>query len=346
MRRRSLSAAAAVFVAIGMAASNAEASSIYQRSGGGDWDLVIAGGDEANTVTVRQLNGPSGPYFEFTDLTSPITSIYEICSSVSLNIATCPTTWDYGGGEFATFDVDAEVHGGNDSVDMRTNRPSGIDGGNGTDTIKGGSSNDTILGDGFNTTDGGAPGGDWIDGRGGADKMYGGVFSGPGGDGTGMDVVSYESRSTAIFASLDGAANDGGFGEGDNIEGSIEEVRGTNAGDTFTGDGNANRFFGFGGFDVMTGLGGNDVLFGGDTIDLMDGRGRQRHGHGRGRRRHASRGRRHRRAHRRRRRRRPARRGRRRRHVRRAWRRRRRRLHRHRGRRHGDARRLSQRRRW
>ena len=109
MKRRWLSAAAAVCVAIGMAASNAEASSIYQRSGGGDWDLVIAGGDEANTVTVRQLNGPSGPYFEFTDLTSPITSLYSICSSVSLNIATCPTTWDYGGGEFATFDVDAEV---------------------------------------------------------------------------------------------------------------------------------------------------------------------------------------------------------------------------------------------
>ena len=273
MKRGWLSAVAAACVAIGMAASNAEASSIYQRSGGGDWDLVIAGGDEANTVTVRQLNGPSGPYFEFTDLTSPITSLYSICSSVSLNIATCPTTWDYGGGEFATFDVDAEVHGGNDSVEMRTNRPSGIDGGNGADTLKGGSSNDTILGDGFNTTDGGTPGGDWIDGRGGADKMYGGVFSGPGGDGSGTDVVSFESRSTAIFASLDGTANDGGFGEGDNIEGSIEEVRGTNAGDTFTGDANANRFFGFGGFDVMNGLGGNDALFGGDTIDSMDGGG-------------------------------------------------------------------------
>ena len=120
-----------------------------------------------------------------------------------------------------------------------------------------------ILGDGDNG-DFGPDGNDFIDGRGGADNMLG--------DG-GSDTVSYASRSTAVTVSVDDVANDGGFGEGDNVRSDVEVVQGTSAGDTMRGNNAANRFIGLAGFDDLVGLGGPDTLEGGDTIDSLDGGG-------------------------------------------------------------------------
>jgi serralysin len=51
----------------------------------------------------------------------------------------------------------------------------------------------------------------------------------------------------------------------------IENVQGTNTGDTLTGDGKANRLLGNGGADFINGGGGNDSIDGGTSKDFIDG---------------------------------------------------------------------------
>jgi Ca2+-binding RTX toxin-like protein len=236
----------------------ASASDIYQRSGGGDADLVYSGGSsEHNNLTVNQITISGVPSYEFLESNAGITGVYSICTLHTPQRATCPRSMPDG----TPLDADAELHGGNDTVDMRTTSPAGIWGGAGADTIKGGSSDDTIFGyDNFSGS--GPDDDDWIDGRGGADAMFGGPED---------DTLSYESRSTAVTVSLDDLPNDGGFGEGDNARADIEVIRGTEAGDTLTGNGGVNYLWGFGGFDVLSGLGDDDVIHAGATGDNLDG---------------------------------------------------------------------------
>ena len=200
---------------LGLTVGSASGASIYQRSGGcnpgpcTDTDLVYAGsGSEPNNVQITR----SGNTYRFLEMApgTTITGVYEdgfICTQLSAVEATCLTTWDYGDG-VVSFDVDAELHGGDDQIDMRTTRPARIVGGTGSDVLKGGSAADTILGDSDFGTVFGVDGADFIDGRAGADLMRG--------DGATNDTISYASRSTAVSVSLDDVANDGGFGEGDN----------------------------------------------------------------------------------------------------------------------------------
>jgi Ca2+-binding RTX toxin-like protein len=269
MRSRALVAVVVVAGWFALTAATASAGSIYERSENcnpgptcADYDLVYNGTNGSDFVLIQRLNGPSGPYYDFMELGGGvITGVYEICTQVSPVEATCPTTWDYSATEHATFDVDAELHDGNDSVDMKTTRPSTIVGGPGSDVLKGGSSDDTILGD----SDFGAAspdGDDFIDGRGGADYMRG--------DG-GSDRVSYASRSTLVIASIDGVANDGGGGEGDNIETDVENLSGSQGNDLLTGNAAANTLTGNSGNNTLVGLGSNDTLQGGDGIDDLQG---------------------------------------------------------------------------
>src|SRR5215216_1880667 len=177
-------AVATVVVASWLALTAATASAdgdIYERSENcnpgptcADYDLVYSGGGANNVVVIQRLTGPSGPYWDFVEAGGgEITGFYSICSRVSPEEVTCPITWDYSATDHATFDVDAEVHGGTDTVDMRSPRPAYIQGGAGSDVLKGGSSNDTILGDSDFGNNVGPDGNDFIDGRGGADYMRG-----------------------------------------------------------------------------------------------------------------------------------------------------------------------------
>lgn len=266
-------AVATVVVASWLALTAATASAdgdIYERSENcnpgptcADYDLVYSGDGANNVVVIQRLTGPSGPYWDFVEAGGgEITGFYSICSRVSPEEVTCPTTWDYSATEHATFDVDAEVHGGTDTVDMRSPRPAYIQGGAGSDVLKGGSSNDTILGDSDFGNNVGPDGNDFIDGRGGADYMRG--------DG-GSDTVSYASRSTLVFASIDGVANDGGGGEGDNIETDVENLSGSQGNDLLTGNASPNVLTGNSGNNTLVGLGSNDTLQGGDGIDDLQG---------------------------------------------------------------------------
>lgn len=79
------------------------------------------------------------------------------------------------------------------------------------------------------------------------------------------DTVTYAVRTGAVTVTLDGTANDGLVGEGDNVQGSVENIIGGFGADTLTGNGSSN---------VLIGGPGNDSLFGklgADTFLMRDG---------------------------------------------------------------------------
>lgn len=110
---------------------------------------------------------------------------------------------------------------------------------------------------------------DWMRGGTAADTFAGG---GNAGIGTG-DVVSYEGRGAPIAATIDGVADDGGAGEGDNIAADVENLVGGAAADSLTGSSAANILEGGGGSDTIFGGAGQDRIYGGraDGSGAADG---------------------------------------------------------------------------
>jgi hypothetical protein len=165
-------------------------------------------------------------------------------------------------------------------------------GGNAGRVLTGGPGNDIVLGyHGDDTIDGG-DGNDEVDGhdgndqvRGGAgdDVMWGDHYYGPGADlldgGPGTDTTSEWGipsdldRQPRVNVTLDGAANDGRPGEGDNVVG-IERIDMYVVGD-FTGTEGPDQIKlvnpGNTGPSSLTGLGGDDTLVGYDFDDTVDG---------------------------------------------------------------------------
>jgi hypothetical protein len=143
---------------------------------------------------------------------------------------------------------------GNDqlSVDRGT-----VAGGPGDDALsgevlEGGPGDDRLAGtDADNVLDGG-PGADLLKGMGGTDR------------------TTYADRSERVRVTIDGRADDGVAGEGDDVE--TEDVNGGAGPDVLLGDGGRNRLTGLCGDDRLTGGGGADVLEGGAGSDTIDGR--------------------------------------------------------------------------
>ena len=158
--------------------------------------------------------------------------------------------------------------------------PGVLHGGDGPDRIFGGTGNERIYGDGGD--DGvlnGGPGDDVIDGGAGDDQLGDRLEAGqgtldPGADsytgGAGNDLVSYAMHS-GVTVSLDGAANDGAAGEGDNVSADIETVSGSRDADTLIGNDGPNGLVGDFGNDILVGNGGDDALDGGFGTDRTDG---------------------------------------------------------------------------
>lgn len=145
---------------------------------------------------------------------------------------------------------------GNDVLDGGDDDDPAIDGGFGDDAIAGGKGNDALRGgagdDTFSSAD--ADGGDLID----------------GGEGV-EDAVSYAARTVPLSLSLNGAADDGATGEGDNIVG-METVIGGQKDDTIAGDAFTNFLSGSLGNDRVDGGEGVDHLRGNDGEDTVVGR--------------------------------------------------------------------------
>ena len=176
--------------------------------------------------------------------------------------------------------------------------PDVIDGQGGNDTITGLGGNDIICGgSGDDDIDAGA-GSDYVYGEDGADTLTGGTekdtlvggegddaLSGNDGDdrligsagadvltgGGGSDIADYLFHTAPVTLTIGDGPNDGAAGEGDEIQGDVERLRGGSAADVLTGDANANILIGHGGNDTLTGGGGADELQGGDGSDTLQG---------------------------------------------------------------------------
>lgn len=166
-----------------------------------------------------------------------------------------------------------------------------LDGGAGTDQLEGddqanvligGPGNDTIAGYGGDDVLQGGDGNDLLDGGDGQDDLQGGdgddrLDGGPGPDrisgGPGRDTVSYDESPQAVAASLNGVADDGQLGEGDNVLDDIEVVIGSAASDTLTAGPHPVKLHGGPGDDTLIGSPQTDLLSGGDGNDTLDGAG-------------------------------------------------------------------------
>ena len=138
---------------------------------------------------------------------------------------------------------------------------------------------DNLRGDGGSNSILGANGNDIIFGRAGNDTLMGGdgndtLVGGTGvdvlGGGTGTDRAQYNDATAGLTADLQVAANNTGFAGGDTFF-SIEDLYGSNFGDTLRGDAGANAIFGANGNDVILGRDGEDSLNGGDGNDTLIG---------------------------------------------------------------------------
>jgi Ca2+-binding RTX toxin-like protein len=155
-----------------------------------------------------------------------------------------------------------------------------IHGGEGNDVaVAGGPGNDQVLGEGGNDVIRGGDGNDFEDGGTGDDDIgfSPGVShdSDAGADqivgGAGNDRLRLSGHSGGMTISLDGQANDGTPGEGDNIGSDIEKIEGTRSNDVFNGSAGPDNFEGDTGNDEIHGGGGNDDLYGGGSDDSIFG---------------------------------------------------------------------------
>lgn len=120
-------------------------------------------------------------------------------------------------------------------------------GGDDADTLNGEAGNDLLIGENAGPPPGAAP--SWPD-----------TFNG----GSGIDTASYASHEYVVTVTIDGVANDGGFGENDNVKLDVENLIGTYGDDTLVGSDADNTIDGDGGggpgVDTIRGGGGTDLV--------------------------------------------------------------------------------------
>jgi Ca2+-binding RTX toxin-like protein len=152
------------------------------------------------------------------------------------------------------------------------------------DRLFGDAGGDNLGGGGGNDTLDGGPGENFHDDGAGDDTITGGpgndtLTAGPGRDtftgGDGDDSVDYRGRTAGVTITLDGRADDGEAGEGDNVAADVENVSGGSGPDRIVAGAAGTRLTGGPGNDSITGSPQEDRvdgLEGDDTIDTRDGR--------------------------------------------------------------------------
>ncbi|MBS0123127.1 M10 family metallopeptidase C-terminal domain-containing protein [Thetidibacter halocola] len=136
----------------------------------------------------------------------------------------------------------------------------GLSGGAGDDTFFGGLGDDALIGNDGDDSLTGALGDDYLEGGAGADTINGGE---------GNDWVSYRTSDAAVDIDLSAATQSGGDAQGDELF-AIENIDGSEHGDSIVGSQGAGSFFGRGGDDLMTGGTHVQYLFGNDGDDTME----------------------------------------------------------------------------
>lgn len=142
-------------------------------------------------------------------------------------------------------------------------------GGSGNDDITGSASNNSLVGNDGNDTLRGLTGDDTLQGNAGEDVLQGGQGADIVDGGTGIDWSLYDDNPEALNIVLNGLADDGSAGEGDNT--ATENIRGGIGNDTIIGSSANNLIEGLDGNDIIKGMGGNDTLVGGAGDDTLDG---------------------------------------------------------------------------
>lgn len=160
---------------------------------------------------------------------------------------------------------------GNDSL---TGTPAAdtLDGQGGDDNLYGGAGNDTIAtGSGQNTVEDG-PGDDYVTGGPGNDTFIVGTGKDVILPGDGVDTISYASRTVGVTITLNGNADDGEPGEGDNVGNDGERAYGGSGNDTLVANDLGNLLDGGPGNDTIIGGRGEDRLVGNEGDDIIDAR--------------------------------------------------------------------------
>jgi Ca2+-binding RTX toxin-like protein len=145
----------------------------------------------------------------------------------------------------------------------------------GPDRLLGGPGGDTLDGLGGGDALTGGPGADTLNGGDGIDTFLadamvdgGDEFNGGGGP---FDEVSYAARATAVTVDIDGVADDGASGEGDDVRPDVERIMGGLGNDWLVGSTVANLLTGGPGQDFLSGRAGDDTLLAGDGNDVTQG---------------------------------------------------------------------------
>jgi Ca2+-binding RTX toxin-like protein len=253
-----------VLLAVGLTACGPRGGQVSVAGSGATTHLVfVAASGKANDVRVRE-NGAT----VLVDDAGDAIVAGSGCTSVDSDTASCTRP------EFITMNLGDQ----DDEADNFTDIPSnlfvvssgarGIQGGPGTDVLHGGTVADLLIGD---------EGDDILNGNGGDDVLQEGTTTAStdvldvdtynGGDGS--DIGSYSAASQGLLTTLDGVANDGRSGEGDNVKADVEHLIGGNAPDSLRGNANANVLRGGGGGDTLIGNEGSDSFFGEGGNDLF-----------------------------------------------------------------------------
>jgi hypothetical protein len=290
--RRALTALIAAAALGAGGATAAQAATIVQE---GDTLVYRTSGDERHSLSLND-SYPAGR-LRFEDLFTSITAVPASCTLVDVDLADCDVPArvrvelgdrddTFGFGDGYGLSVAVEVHGGGGSDTLRgdADRPGReiLHGGPGNDLIAGYGGDDELHGgEGDDDLDGGA-GADLVLGGGGADTLAGDGIAAPGADvidgGAGNDLLKdYVQTSVDVHppanVSLDGVADDGRPGEGDNVT-AVERIVAHVSGTFVLGDGPediqvwANMD---GGPSTVLAAGGDDRVVGHDAAERIDG---------------------------------------------------------------------------
>ena len=138
------------------------------------------------------------------------------------------------------------------------------------ENLEGSSGADTLVGDGQANKLWGWGGADTLKGKGGDDELHGGAGGDTMDGGADTDTASYRWAKSGVAVDLNAGTGSRGDARGDRLS-NIENLVGSQHGDTLKGDGGANVIEGLDGADTIEGLAGADTLRGGGGADTLRG---------------------------------------------------------------------------
>jgi len=128
--------------------------------------------------------------------------------------------------------------------------------------------NDVLTGDNQNNLLEGGAGDDTLNGASGDDTLRGGSGADDLRGNSGSDTADYSQASVGVSANLTDSSGNTGDARGDTYN-SLENLMGSEFGDTLTDDTSDNEIFGLGGDDLINSRGGTDSFDGGEGSDTV-----------------------------------------------------------------------------